>query len=66
MSHPRTSLSRHIQSGPTDDATLDAMRSAAWHQQGVVMLRLDEVACEWTRQAVENHMAARYGKRRGG
>ena len=50
---------------PTDDDLL-AMRRAAWRQQGVIMLRPEEVRDDWTRQALINEAERLYGRRSGG
>ena len=48
----------------TDDDLL-AMRRAAWRQQGVIMLRPDDVRDDWTRQALINEANRLYGRRHG-
>jgi hypothetical protein len=50
---------------PSDDDLL-AMRRAAWRQQGVIMLRPEEVRDDWTRQALINEAERLYGRRSGG
>lgn len=39
------------------------MFAKAWHQRGLVVLDLDEVLEDWTRQAIENEANRQYGKR---
>jgi hypothetical protein len=56
-SQPRIALS---------DEDLQAMRRAAWRQQGVIMLRPDDVRDDWTRQALVNEANRLYGRRPGG
>ena len=56
-SQPRT--------GPNDE-DLFAMRRAAWRQQGVIMLRPEDVRDDWTRQALVNEADRLYGRRPGG
>ena len=41
------------------------MRRAAWRQQGVIMLRPEEVRDDWTRQALINEANRLYGHRSG-
>jgi hypothetical protein len=48
------------------DEDLQAMRRAAWRQQGVIMLRPEEVRDDWTRQALINEANRLYGRRAGG
>ena len=40
------------------------MRSAAWHRQGIAVLRFEDVHEDWFQQAVVNHVNKLYGKRR--
>ena len=42
------------------------MRRAAWRQQGVIMLRPQDVRDDWTRQALVNEADRLYGSRSGG
>ena len=51
-------------STPSDEDLL-AMRRAAWRQQGVIMLRPDDVRDDWTRQALINEANRLYGRRPG-
>jgi hypothetical protein len=41
------------------------MRRAAWRQQGVVVLRPDDICDDWTRQALINDANRLYGWRPG-
>jgi hypothetical protein len=52
-------------SAPSDEDLL-AMRRAAWRQQGVVVLRPEDVRDDWTRQALMNEANRLYGRRPGG
>jgi hypothetical protein len=62
----RSSLARtYGRAAPTDDDLL-AMRRAAWRQQGVIMLRPDDVRDDWIRQALINDANRLYGRRVGG
>lgn len=50
-------------SSPLDEDQIEAMRRRAWMEQGVVMLRPDEVIDDWLRQALVNEAVKRFGKR---
>ena len=43
-----------------------AMRKAAWHRQGIVVLRPEDIADDWVRQALVNEATRLYGRRREG
>lgn len=60
MSDP---LARMIGKSPTDEDHLTDMRRAAWHRQGVIVIRLDEIANDFDRQHVVNIANRLYGKR---
>jgi len=40
-----------------------AIAKAAWHQLGLVVLDLDDVLDDWTRQAIRNEAVNQYGER---
>jgi hypothetical protein len=62
----RSCLARaQTRTAPTDEDLL-AMRRAAWRQQGVIMLRPEEVRDDWIRQALINEANRLYGHRPGG
>ena len=61
----RGSLERHLPRTATNDDELFAMRRAAWRKQGIVVLRIDDVADEIIRQAVVNEATRLYGQREG-
>lgn len=63
MTHLRSHLGRHMGRTPTSPEEMDAMRAAAWHKEGVIVLRPEDVACEWTRRAIQAWAEQRYGKR---
>jgi hypothetical protein len=42
------------------------MRRAAWRQQGLVVLRPEDVSDDWIRQALVNEANRLYGRRSGG
>ena len=49
----------------TTAADLEAMRSRVWHEHGVAVLPIGEIADDWLRQAVTNEANRRWGRRRG-
>jgi hypothetical protein len=51
---------------PTPDAELDALQRRAWQEQGVAMLRVDDIADPLLRQAIINEAARRWGRRQQG
>ena len=62
----RSSMARaQARTAPSDEDLL-AMRRAAWRQQGVVVLRPEDVRDDWTRQALINEANRLYGRRPGG
>jgi hypothetical protein len=56
-------LGRRAPRQKTGEGELRAMRSAAWHRQGVIVLRPDDIADDWARQAVINEANRLYGRR---
>ena len=62
----RSCLARAQERTAPSDEDLLAMRRAAWRQQGVVVLRPDDVRDDWTRQALINEATRLYGQRSGG
>ncbi len=61
----RSSLARAAANSPTGADEVLAMRRAAWRQQGVVVLRPEDVSNDWTRQALINEANRLYGRRTG-
>ena len=59
----RSCLARAQARTAPSDEDLQAMRRAAWRQQGVIMLRPDDVRDDWTRQALINEANRLYGRR---
>lgn len=59
----RSSLSPYQPVAPADEDHLRSMRAAAWHRQGIAVLRLEDIRDDWTRQAVMNEAERQYGKR---
>jgi hypothetical protein len=64
MSEPRSSLSRHQTRPRLETEQLRRLRAAAWHGQGVVVIRPEEVEDDWIRQAIVNEADRLYGKRK--
>jgi hypothetical protein len=62
----RSCLARAQPRATPSDEDLLAMRQAAWRQQGVVVLRPEDVRDDWTRQALINEAIRLYGWRPGG
>jgi hypothetical protein len=63
MSDPRSSLGRHQLRRSLEADQLRRMRAAAWHGQGVIVLRPEDVEDDWIRQAIVNEADRLYGKR---
>lgn len=54
---------RRAPNQPTGESTMEEMRKKAWREQGVVVIRPEEILDEWTRQALVNEATKRYGAR---
>ncbi len=59
----RSSLASRVLRDPTPTEQLEPLRRAAWHQQGVITLRPEEITDEWLRQGLVNLAEKLYGKR---
>ena len=61
----RSSLAAHIAVTPASAEQLDAMRRAAWHRQGVVVLRPEELEAghPWLAQAARSWALEHFGPR---
>ena len=66
MAEVKSYLGRHQPRTATTGEELLAMRRAAWHRQGVVVLRPEDVRDDWIRQALVNEATRLYGRRREG
>jgi hypothetical protein len=64
MAEVKSYLGRYQPRPATTGEELLAMRRAAWHRQGVVVLRPEDIADDWIRQAVVNEATRLYGRRR--
>lgn len=56
-------LGRRAAKKTAGEGDLRDMRAAAWHRQGIVVLRPEEIDDDWTRQAVVNEANRLYGRR---
>ncbi len=61
----RSSLARAAANSPTAADEVLGMRQAAWRQQGVVVLRPEDICDDWIRQALINEANRLYGRRPG-
>lgn len=61
--HIKTSLAGHVASAPADAAALLKLRRDAWQQQGVLIVRPDELADDWDRLHLNNIGVQLYGRR---
>ena len=59
-----TPLGRMQGQAATDPADIEAMRRRAWTEQGIVVIRPDDIADPWCRQVVIQEAETRFGKRR--
>ena len=56
-------LGRLAQASPASTDELRAMRAAAWHKQGIVVVPLDEIYDEWDRAFLSGIATKLYGAR---
>jgi hypothetical protein len=56
-------LGRLAQQSPTSNDELRAMRAAAWHKQGIVVVPLDEIFDDWDRAFLTGIATNLYGAR---
>ena len=56
-------LARRVPRSPADPEELHALRCAAWRQQGIAVLPLDEIRDDWIRQVIVNEANRLYGPR---
>lgn len=59
----RSSLARLIPSTPTDPQHIEAMRAAAHHKRGAILVMADDDLGEWLRHALEAWAERRWGRR---
>ena len=63
MRTPICALARLIPVSPASEDELRAMRAAAWHKQGVLVVVLDTVTDSWERTFLEGIGNRIYGRR---
>lgn len=56
-------LGRLVPASPASSDELRAMRAAAWHKQGIVVVPLDEIYDEWDRAFLSGIATKLYGVR---
>lgn len=59
----RSTLGKLVPQIPASADELQAMRAAAWHKQGVVVVPLDSVCDEWDRAFLNSIATRLYGAR---
>ena len=57
------SLGKMVPQAPANADELRAMRAAAWHKQGIVVVPLDEIYDEWDRRFLTGIATRLYGAR---
>lgn len=65
MAYPTCALARLLPITPASENELRAMRAAAWHKQGVLVVSPDAVADSWERKFLEGIGNRLYGRRVG-
>ncbi len=63
MRTPICALARLIPVSPASEDELRAMRAAAWHKQGVLVVKPEMVADSWDRKFLEGIASGLYGRR---
>jgi hypothetical protein len=59
-------LARLIPVSPASEAELRAMRAAAWHKQGVLVVMPEQITDPWERKFLEGIGTRLYGRRLAG
>ena len=59
----RCALGRLMPQSPASHDELRAMRAAAWHKQGIVVIPLDDIYDDWDRQFLTGIATRLYGAR---
>lgn len=60
----QSSLARHVTSGPDSPEQVFSLCKAAWHRDGIVCIRLDQVKGWGKRVQLEQIATEIYGKRK--
>ena len=63
MRTPVCALARLIPISPASEGELRAMRAAAWHKQGVLVVSPELVTDSWERKFLEGIASRLYGRR---
>ncbi len=63
MRTPVCALARLIPMSPATEDELRAMRAAAWHKQGVLVVSPDMVTDSWEKTFLESIASRLYGRR---
>ena len=63
MNHLSSSLGRAAGKSAMPDEELRRLARAAWHLQGIAVIRLDDVPSDWDRQVVTNVANRLHGRR---
>jgi hypothetical protein len=66
MRDVKSYLGRYQQPRAASGDELLEMRRAAWHRQGIVVLRPEDVQDDWIRQALISEATRLFGRRREG
>lgn len=63
MRSPTCALAHLLPISPASEDDLRAMRAAAWHKQGVLVVVIDTVTDSWERKFLESIGTRLYGRR---
>lgn len=66
MSEPQSQLARYVAKPAATTGQIRALGARAWHDEGIVCLRPEELTDVFLRQAVINAAERLYGKRLDG
>ena len=58
----RSSLAKHQPVHPKDDASLKQLRSRAWREQGVLVIKPEELTDSWERITLQSIASRIYGR----
>ena len=58
------SLKRITPRSPANAEELRSMRAAVWHQQGIVVVPLEEIGDQWDRELLKAIASRLYGQRK--
>ncbi len=63
MNQPASQLARYVANPPATTGQVKALGARAWHDEGIVCLRPEELTDNFLRQAVINAAEKLYGRR---